>query len=187
MKLVVVLGCICAVAGMALAGVYQVTKGPIELQQFKYVKGPALKAVLPEADNDPIADNFKVPAGKDKKGRDAVQTIFPAKKGGKLVAVAIDAAAKGFDGDISVMVGVNPEGTLTGVAIMTHTETPGIGSKITEPAFTGQFKGKPLDAPTGVDGVSGATYSTKGVFAAVEKAVSFYNANKDKILAQAGQ
>ena len=187
LRLILVLGVICAVSGLSLAGVHSATKKPIELQVLKNVQGPALERVLPERDNDAIADNFKIPAGKDKKGRDAFQTVFPAKKGGKLVALALDAAGKGFDGNIGVMVGISPEGKLTGIAIMKHTETPGIGSKITEVSFTDQFKGKSLEDPTGVDGVSGASYSTKGVFAAVNSAVKFYQEHQKDILAQAGQ
>jgi electron transport complex protein RnfG len=197
LRLVVVLGIICAVSGLSLAAIHQVTKKPIELQLLKNVQGPALVKVLGEfgaeaagpdkLENDPIADNFKLPAGTDKKGRPVEKAIFPAKKDGKLMAVALDGVGKGFDGNISVMVGINPEGTLTGVAVMKHTETPGIGSKIMEPKFTDQFSGKALADATKVDGVSGATYSTRGVFAAVEQAVDFYQQHKDEILAQAGK
>lgn len=187
-KLVVVLGIICAVSGFALAGVYSVTKGPIELQQLTFVQGPAVAAVLADKDNDPIKDNFKIPAGKDKKGRDAFQTIFPAKKGGKLAALALENSGKGYGGDVGVMVGINPENdSLTGIAITKQAETPGIGSKVTLPAFTDQFKGASADSPTAVDGVSGATISTKAVFMAVENAVKFYKDNKKDILAQAGR
>ena len=83
--------------------------------------------------------------------------------------------------------GITPEGNLTGIAIMKQSETPGIGSRVTEPAFTDQFKKVTVDNPTAVDGVSGASYSTKGVFAAVDEAVKFYKDNKKDILAQLGQ
>ena len=186
-RLVVVLGCICLAAGLALGAVYSVTKKPIELQVLKNVQGPAVNAVLSGFDNDPITDSFKLPAGKDKKGRDVFQNIFPAKEGGQLKALALAGAGKGFGGNIEVMVGLDPDGKLTGIAVMRHAETPGIGSRVTEPAFTDQFKGKTVDDPTSVDAVSGATFSTKGVFAAVQQAVDFYKANQKEILAQAGQ
>ena len=187
LRLVVVLGTICIVAGLALAGVHSATKEPIEKQLLQSVKGPAVKAVLTDFDNDPINDNFKLPAGKDKKGRDVFQTVFPGKKGGQVTALALDGSGKGFDGEIGVMVGIAPDGTLTGIAIMKHTETPGIGSRITDPKFTEQFKGKTVDDPTSVDGVTGASYSTKGVFAAVTAAVDYYKNNKQELLAKAGQ
>lgn len=187
LRMVIVLGLICAVSGLSLAGVYQVTKEPIEYQQIKNVKEPSVKAVLAGFDNDPIKDRFNVPAGKDKKGRDVFKTVFPAKKGGQLISLAIDGSGKGFNGPIGVMVGINPEGGLTGISIMNHTDTPGIGSRVAEPQFTDQFKGISMDSPTAVDGVSGATYSTKGVFAAVEDVVAFFKQNKNDLLAQAGK
>ena len=187
LRMIVVLGIICAVAGLALASVKELTKAPIELQLMQNVMGPAIKKVLTGYDNDPITDNFKLPGGVDKKGRPIEKAIFPAKKNGKVYAVALDSAGRGFDGNIGVMVGIDITGKLTGIAIMKHTETPGIGSRVTDPSFTDQFEGKSLDNPTAVDGVSGATYSTKGVFAAVNSAVEFYNKNKDQILAAAGK
>jgi electron transport complex protein RnfG len=75
------------------------------------------------------------------------------------------------------MVGVSPEGKLTGISIMSHTETPGLGARIVEPEFTDQFKGLDLDtaklpAEGGqVDALSGATSSTVGVIAAVSTAL----------------
>jgi electron transport complex protein RnfG len=74
-------------------------------------------------------------------------------------------------------VGVDPEGTLTGISIMTHTETPGLGARIVEPEFTDQFAGLDLEttklsAEGGkVDAVSGATFSTMGVITAVDTAL----------------
>jgi len=187
LKMVIVLGLICSVAGLALAAVYNVTKEPIEYQQIKFIKEPSVKAVLSGYENDPIKDRFALPAGKDKKGRDVFQTVFPAKKGGQVVALALDGSGKGFNGDIEVMVGLEPSGKLTGISVMKHAETPGIGSKVTEPKFTDQFKKVTVDNPTAVDGVSGATYSTKGVLAAVTEAVSYFKNNKQQILAQAGK
>ncbi|MBU2552687.1 MAG: FMN-binding protein [Proteobacteria bacterium] len=186
-KMVVVLGLICLVAGLALAGVRQVTLEPIEYQRIKNVMEPSVKAVLSGYDNDPIKDRFSMPAGKDKKGRDVSKTVFPAKKGGKLMAVALDGSGKGFNGAIGVMVGIMPDGKMTGISIMSHSDTPGIGSRVAEPVFTDQFKKKTVDDPTSVDGVSGASYSTKGVFAAVQAAAKFYKSNQKELLAKAGQ
>ena len=96
-----------------------------------------------------------------------------AKKGGKTQVIAYSAAAKGYHDLIEVMVGVGPDGKLTGISIMTHTETPGLGARIVEPEFTDQFAGLDLDttklsAEGGqVDTLSGATSSTVGVITAL--------------------
>jgi electron transport complex protein RnfG len=136
-----------------------------------------MKAVLSDFDNDPIKERIKLVLGEDDEGNPIEKVIFPAKKGGKIQTVAYSAAAKGYHDLIEVMVGVGPEGNLTGISIMTHTETPGLGALIVEPEFTDQFKGLDLDttklsAEGGqVDTLSGATFSTVGVIAAVSAAL----------------
>ncbi|MEW5722926.1 MAG: FMN-binding protein [Thermodesulfobacteriota bacterium] len=190
LKMVVVLGAICVASGLTLAGVKAMTEKPIELAELNNVQGPSVKKLLPEEmrENDPIADSFKVPAGKDKKGRDIFKTVFPAKKGGRLQAVAFEGYGRGFGGEIAAMVAIDPQGKLLGVSITKAAgETPGIGSRVTESAFTDQFKGKALDEATAVDGVTGASFSTKGALAAVNEAVEFYKKNQNEILAQAGK
>ena len=111
--------------------------------------------------------------GKDKKGKPVKLIVFPAKKDGKTFAVAFESGAQGYHGDIGVMVGVDlASKKLTGISIVEHTETPGLGARITEPNFTDSFKGKPLDKELGVgdiNALSGATLSTKGVVAAVNQ------------------
>ena len=172
--MVIVLTVICAVAGAALALVQQVTKGPIEYSRLKFVKEPAVKAVLKGYDNDPIKDRVAIETGKDKKGRPVNLNIFPARKGGKTFAVAFEAMGRGYHGEIGVMVGVNvAEKKLTGISIVSHSETPGLGARIMEPAFTQPFAGKSIAAEFNKDQISalsGATLSTNGVVAAVNQA-----------------
>ncbi len=78
---------------------------------------------------------------------------------------------------------------LTGIQIIDHKETPGVGAKITEDQFTKQFKGLDLKAnfatkTTGgdIDAVSGASYSTRGVLEAVKKSVEMYSQVKETAL-----
>jgi electron transport complex protein RnfG len=125
--------------------------------------------------------------GEDQEGNPVEKVVFPAKKDGKTFEVAYSAAAKGYHGPIEVMVGVDPEGTLTGISIMTHSETPGLGARIVEPKFTDQFAGLDLEttklsADGGkVDAVSGATFSTLGVITAVDAALEQFPQIKKEI------
>ena len=92
--------------------------------------------------------------------------------------------ASGSQGNIEMMVGVDGEGTVTGVSIVDNSETAGIGSKVmdNEPLASGvpvldQFQGKtaadmPLTVGSNVDAISGATVSTKGVTAGVNAALA---------------
>lgn len=176
-KMVVVLAVICTTSGVVLSYVNEATKAPREYQYIKYVQEPSLKAVLSGYDNDPIKDRIPVPLGEDKQGNPVEKVVFPAKKNGETFAVAYSSVAKGYHDLIEVMVGVGPGGKLTGISIMSHTETPGLGARIVEPKFTDQFAGLDLDTTKlsseggKVDAVSGATFSTIGVITAVSNAL----------------
>jgi len=176
-KMVVVLLVICTTSGVVLSYVNEATEEPREYSYIKFVQEPSMKAVLGDYDNDPVKERIKLVVGEDEEGNPVEVVVFPAKKGGNTEAIAYSAAAKGYHDLIEVMVGVGPDGTLTGISIMTHTETPGLGARIVEPQFTDQFAGLDLDttklAAEGgkVDTLSGATFSTVGVIAAVSAAL----------------
>ena len=176
-KMVVVLAVICTTSGVVLSYVNEATEEPREYQYIKFVQEPSMKAVLSDYDNDPVKERIKVVVGEDEEGNPKEMVVFPAKKGGETQAIAYSAAAKGYHDLIEVMIGVNPDGTLTGISIMTHTETPGLGARIVEPEFTDQFAGLDLDTTNlsaeggKVDTLSGATFSTVGVITAVRAAL----------------
>ena len=176
--MLVVLSLICAGSGAILVNLKQVTKDKIERQVLTYVQGPALLSVLENRDNDPIAERAEVNG----------VTVFPAKKDGRLVGVAIETAAPGYSGDVGVMVGFDVHtDTLLGIGITTQTETPGLGSRVMLPSFTGQFAGHDLDSMDlstrdgDIDGVSGATYSSTGAVNAVAKAIKIYEEIKPQL------
>ena len=185
-RLVVVLGLICGISGFVLAYVKDLTAEPIEYAKIKNVKEPAVKAVLSGYDNDPIKDRVSFPVGADKYGRPLSLVVFPAKKGGKTFAVAFEASGKGHKGPIGVMVGIDVgENKLTGISVVGHTETPGLGARITETAFTDPFKGQSLEKDLGkesIQALSGATLSTVGVLAAVNNARETLAKHRDKMV-----
>ncbi|MCB2226617.1 MAG: RnfABCDGE type electron transport complex subunit G [Desulfarculaceae bacterium] len=185
-KMLVVLTLICAVSGFMLALVHDVTREPIEYSRLKFIKEPAVKSVLTGYQNDPIKDRVSIDLGKDKKGKPVKLIVFPAKKDGKTYAVAFESSAQGYHGPIGVMVGVDlASKKLTGISIVEHTETPGLGARIIEPNFTDSFKGKALDKELGVgdiNALSGATLSTKGVVAAVNQARATLDKYRDKMV-----
>jgi len=188
-RMVIVLTVVCAVWGGALSIVKKVTEPQIEYQRIKNIKAPALKkALVVDYDNDPVKDRIKVVVGKDKRGRDIVKNIFLAKKGGKIVAVALEAYGAGYAGNIGVMVSINlPSETIGGIAITTHSETPGVGTRAIESKkFKDQFKNKSITtnfAPGSgtIDVVSGASYTSRGIMMAVQHAVEIYKKIKSKI------
>jgi H+/Na+-translocating ferredoxin:NAD+ oxidoreductase subunit G len=183
-QMVVVLTVLSFVSGGLLAYVKDGTKDKIEVQQLTFVKGPAIKAILKGATNDPITDRFKLKDG------DVERSFFVGVFDGKPKIVAFESSGKGFGGELGLMVGVNLEdGKIAGVGVTTHSETPGVGSRAkTDPTFVAQFPGMPIEetfkvkADGGqVDALSGATVTSRGVSAALTEAGQIYEKLKPEI------
>ncbi len=183
-KMVVVLTLLCTFSGGLLAAIRGGTKEKIEYQQLKFVKGPAIKAILEGSSNDPIVDRFKIKDGKIER------SFFVGIFDGKASAVAFESFGKGFGGDIGLMVGVNIEDdNIIGAGVTTHNETPGVGSRAkSDPGFSAQFKGlsikdtfKVKTDGGQVDAVSGATVTSRGVTVAATEAGKIYKKLKPQI------
>ena len=113
-----------------------------------------------------------------------LDAVYEAQSGGQVVGYAINVEASGSQGIISMMVGIDTDGAVTGVSIVTNAETSGIGSKVmgNEPLANGtgvldQFIGKSaadgtLAVGTNVDAITGATVSSKGVTTGVNTALA---------------
>jgi len=193
LRLVVALTAIAVGAALILSLVESATRAPIaEQRRLQMVK--ALKAVLPEIDNQPDADSVTLAAGTDAKGKPVERTFYRGRRGGELAGVAFQVTAPdGYSGNIGIMVGVDPQGTVTGVEILTHAETPGLGARITEPAFKGQFAGKSLDNADwrvkkdggSFDQITGATISPRAVVKALKGGLEFFQQHRDAIIAAA--
>ena len=150
-RMIVVLSSICGLSGFALSYLKISTAPRIEEQVLTYVQGPAILKVFADIDNSPIAERktFTLDGAK--------VTVFPGKKDGKLVAVALEHFGKGFGGDVGVMVGydVNRD-TLTGIGITTMKETPGLGTRVADPAFARRRAIGFLPVPEHSAGIAGA-------------------------------
>jgi electron transport complex protein RnfG len=193
LRLVLVLTLITAGAGLILSLVESVTREPIA-EQRRLATLRALKAVLPPANNSPDGDTVRLITGQDKRGRDVARTFFRGRQDGELSGVAFKVVAPdGYSGNITVMVGVNPQGTVSGIEILSHNETPGLGDKITLPVFKGIFVGKNLDNADWrvkkdggeFDQITGATISPRAVVGAVSNGLEFFREHGTEILANA--
>ena len=89
-------------------------------------------------------------------------------------AAELTAAVEGFESDVKVTVTLDAEGKIATLAVDSSDETPGLGQRCMEDAFTSQFIGKaaPFTLGDGIDSVSGATITSTAVVEAINKAVS---------------
>ena len=125
--MLLVLTGVTAISVALLAYVNELTKGPIAEANAKTLN-EALKEVLPEFTNNPVAECDTVFSEKD--GKKIVDfIIYPAKNGDQWVGTAVEAKSMGFGGELKVLVGFDAEGKIYNYSLLSHAETPGLGSK----------------------------------------------------------
>ena len=151
-----------------------------------------LNDVLPAgyADNELLKDTVQI-AGKDGK----LLTIYRARKSGMINGAVFQTSARGYAGEIVVLIGVDAQGTMLGARVIRHQETPGLGDKIeaAKSRWIRDFEGKSLDSPAaekwavkkdgGVfDQFAGATITPRAVVKAVKQGMEFFAAHRTEIL-----
>jgi Na+-translocating ferredoxin:NAD+ oxidoreductase subunit G len=172
----IILGLICLVATGLLATVNFFTKARIAVETRKEIES-SLKEVLPQAqDFEPI------------KYQNDIVYYKGFTKDRTLAGVAFIARGKGYSGIIETMVGMTPDLTITAIKVLSHSETPGLGARITEikdkitifdlfrgkrqdsslkPWFQEQFSGRKYSDLEGINAITGATISSRAVINSV--------------------
>lgn len=187
----VVLGlfAVCTVAFIAVtaAGTAEVRAHNAEMAARK-----SLYELVPAAlrDNDLLNDTVAAPVG-GLLGNEQEQPIHVARRNGQVTALVLPVTAPdGYNGRIRLLVGVRPDGTLLGVRVVEHRETPGLGDKVDtrKSDWILGFAGKSLDnpAPPGwqvrreggeFDQFTGATITPRAVVRAVYRALRHHEAH----------
>lgn len=191
LKLCVVLTIICCCAALSLAYVYELTREPIAYQK-RQKKIRAINAVFPQFEDAPGLEIVRVPVCDEDLAVDGeCKTFFNIKNNQTVLGIAFEVSTvSGYGGDIHLMLGVLPGGAISGVKIIEHHETPGLGAKITNEEFYQQFSGKSLEETTwklsrnsgDIDQVSGATISSTAVLNAVHSGLNVYHEQKEAIM-----
>ena len=154
---------ICACIALLLAIVNAVTADKIDENRRREIEA-AISAIFEDFDTtEDIKGEFSTP----------VTGITAVKKGEQTVGYCVFASPKGFKSSISLAVGVSASHKVRGVQVLSLSETPGVGSRVTGESFLNQFKGKTSEMTFGgsVDSLAGATVSSKAVFAGVKAAL----------------
>ena len=125
---------ICIVCSSLLAGVYALTKEPIDAAS-KAKNEAAIKEVLPES-----AVAIEEERTVEFDGASYTYNLAYDEQG-NTVGCAIDVAPVGFGGPIAIKVGFDVNGVIWNTKVLSQAETPGLGAKCVEPGFATQFKG----------------------------------------------
>lgn len=171
---------ICVVSGGVLGVVYNATKEPIAAAESAK-KTEAIKNVLPEFNE--LKETMVMSALEDVE----IPFYLAYDADNNFIGAAVETFTnKGFSGNISLMVGILADGTLKNISVLQHAETPGLGSKMTEPTFKDQFNGKKADSFNikvkkdggDVDAITAATISSRAFCDAVNRALLTFENNK---------
>lgn len=162
---------ICLIATTLLAGTNLITEEKIALNAVETEKASRM-LVLPEGKNysevTTLESGITYCAGLDDSGNQ--------------VGYVFTANAKGYGGTVAVMVGLDNEGTITGIEILSHSETPGLGANATKDDFKGRFMGKigelTVDKTSNdgqnIQAITAATITSKAVTSAVNSVTAAF-------------
>ncbi len=154
---VILLTIVVAISVSLLSLTDSLTRGQIVAQQEAKVLA-MLSTIFPEMSRYEVEDE--------------IYTVY-AEDG--TVSYAFIAIGKGYGGDIDILVGLEDENTIKAISIVSQTETPGLGTRITEPEFTGQFAGTSIadvaERRQGgqIDALTSSTMSSVAVIEAVQE------------------
>ena len=184
LNMVLVLTGVAVIMGGILAYVNHLTEGPIAQQKEKTL-ADGIKAVM-VCDDIVVAKTDEV-IQNDAKGKEQVFKIYQVKDAqGKDLGAAVESTTMGFGGDLKVLVGFNPEGTIMGYTLLEHAETPGLGAKADkwfQKDQKGDIIGKsPVEPLTvskdggQVDAITASTITSRAFLKAVNNAYNAYKA-----------
>lgn len=152
---IIILTVVVAICVTALTFTESITRDKIKAQEEQKIQH-MLSAMFPDMSQYTFEDD--------------IYTIY---SDGAEVGYAFLAVGKGYGGDIDILVGLEDETTVKGITIISHTETPGLGSRIAESSFTDRFAGLNIadvalrQEGGQIDAITGSTISSRAVIDAV--------------------
>jgi electron transport complex protein RnfG len=194
MRVLALAGIAIAIA-LVLATVNSLTHDRIRHNQHAWLL-QRLDALVPPAmhDNDLLDDAVRVTAP-DLLGTGEEVSVYRARRAGQPVAVIVQTVApNGYRGPIDLLVAIAADGSLLGVQVIQHHETPGLGDAFEHDrgAWLNKFRGKSLEHPPQqrwtvrkdggeFDAFTGATITPRAIVRSVRYALEYYRANRRQL------
>ena len=185
-----VLALFAAVTSIAIGWTYLTTKGQIDFE-VRRSEARQLLEVFPANthDNEIVDDTFELDAETPLLGIRETRRGYRVRINGDVIGVILPTTARdGYSGDIRALVGVRQDGTVAGVRVVAHRETPGLGDKvdIRKSDWVTDFNSRSLADPAlpgwnvkkdgGVfDQFTGATVTPRAVILATRRALEYAN------------
>lgn len=198
MKSGVTLAVIAAICTALVALTYQSTEQRIAANERAWLERslqPALSGLF--YDSGVTESKLIVPPPHDLPGSDTAIIYRVYAQEEPVAALFVVTARDGYSGPIRILVGAETDGTVTGVHVLEHRETPGLGDRVesTKSDWVKQFEGRSLvdPEPNGwrikrdggqFDQLTGASVTPRAIVKAVKNTLLYYEANRDEIFAE---
>jgi len=191
----ILLGLFALVGTGIVALIFTETKEPIAEAERAFMLRSLHAVIKPEMHDNDIFNDMITVTDPERLGTKNPVPVFRARKSGQPVAVAIIfIAPEGYVGPIKLLVGITVDGTILGVRVISHRETPGLGDGIEAKrsnwilGFDGHSLSDPDSKAWAVrrdggqfDQFTGATITPRAVVKAVHNALKFYALNRDRL------
>ncbi len=156
---------ISTITAILLSGVNALTVDRIA-ENSRAEKAAAIAEIF---SGDIESELFESPIG-------GIAELYVVKESGNAIGYAAQVEPLGFGGTMTVMVGVNVDGTLAGVKLVSHSETPGLGSRVGDSVYLSQYIGKGAESLNGgIDIITGSTISSNAILEAVNTALTAHH------------
>jgi electron transport complex protein RnfG len=185
-----------AIIGTTLvAYTYDSTRDQIAANERATLLRKLHRLIAPEQHDNVLLEDTLAVRDPTLLGTDEAVAVYRARQDGEPVSLVIETIAPdGYSGTIRLLVGINIDGTLSGVRVVSHRETPGLGDAIDETRsdWIHVFDGKSLHNPESAgwavkkdggmfDQLTGATITPRAVVKAVHNALLYYRQHRDAL------
>ena len=191
------LGLVAVVGTTLLSGVHQATAERIEQQERRVVLEQLGQIVPPQRYDNALQDDWIAFYDEAYFPKDQRVVAYRAREGGRPVAVILRfVATEGYSGPIGLLAGIEADGSLAGVRVTSHRETPGLGDAIElqKSDWILGFEGKSLAEPRpdawavqrdggAFDQFTGATITPRAIVRAVRRALEYHEHHRDLLYA----
>lgn len=186
---------LCLCCGLAIVAAYTPLRPRIDAQQREaaaaiyfdvlQLQRGAAQLVSPHIADDTVLLGLRTP-----------QPIYYARQGDRIVGIVLPATARGgYGGDIDLLLGIDTDGKIISVRVVSHRETRDLGDKIErdKSKWLDQFKNAAFDETQrrrwqlrseggAFDGITGATVTSRAVVKSVQQGLEYFAAHRDDLL-----
>ncbi|WP_136799074.1 MULTISPECIES: FMN-binding protein [Desulfosediminicola] len=184
-RMVVVLSLIAGFCSAALTAANVKLAPKIEEQTDLYVRGPALERLFNKPAKEVLGNKVVMELNEQE------IPVFFTIKDQKVSTIAVEAIGKGgYGGDLKLMIGIDLAAErMTGMEVVSHSETPGLGARIEEITFRKQWQDLPTDSPIAltadggqIDAISGASFTSGAAVRGTNEVINYVRDYRDEII-----